>query len=552
MTHSPINDSPSLDATGNDLLANASLANQLSRQALLVSNLRAALADPHPATCIDLLETHISYVLLAGAFAYKIKKSVNFGFLDFDTLEKRHFCCLEELRLNQRHAAALYLDVVPITGSISHPALGGAGEIIEYAVKMQRFPQDALLDCILAKDELTPALTDTLADTLVAFHAAINVADAASSFGSTQEIQHDTLDNIETVAPLLPDAAAQHLLTDYSHWVAQQHQRHTTTFEARKKLGFVRECHGDLHLGNIIFMDNRLWFFDCIEFNAALRWIDVLSELAFLAMDIEAAAKPEIARRLLNTYLEITGDYAGLQVWRYYFTYRAMVRTKVALLRSQQEADAPLKQQHVATALRYLALARQHCTPTHRGIVITHGFSGSGKTYLSQALVEVSGAIRIRSDIERKRMHGIAALQPAGSTVGTGLYAQDATAATYQRLLALAELITDAEHLVIVDAAFLKRWQRDLFCRLALRKNLPFAIIDFNAAPATLAQRINARRSRGLDASDADLAVLHHQLAHAEPLQQDELDAVFSCNAELDNQAAYPLQTWAPLLARLR
>src|SRR6266516_4567782 len=267
---------------------------------------------------VTVLETHISYVLLTGRYAYKLKKAVDFGFLDFTTLAARRHFCEEELRLNRRLAPALYLDVVPITGSVDAPIVGGDGIAIEYAVKMGEFPQDALASGLLTRGELVPADIDALAAMVAAFHGAIEVAAAGAGFGAPEGILQRAQDNCSALLPLLDDPAER------------AHAARRGAFLRRVEEGFVRECHGDLHLGNIARIDGELTIFDCIEFNPALRWIDVMSEVAFTVMDLEDRGRADLSHRFLNAYLERTGDYSGLAVLRFYLVYRALVRAKIA------------------------------------------------------------------------------------------------------------------------------------------------------------------------------------------------------------------------------
>ncbi|MEO8009135.1 MAG: AAA family ATPase, partial [Betaproteobacteria bacterium] len=335
-------------------------------------------------------------------------------------------------------------------------------------------------------------------------------------------------------------------------WANQEHARLTGVFARRKREGRVRECHGDLHLRNIVYLDGELRPFDCIEFNPDLRWIDVMNEVAFMVMDLYAADRPDLARRFLNAYLESCGDYDGLRVLAYYVAYRAMVRAKINLMRVHQiesasEGTGSLQER----CGRYLDLALS-CTRQKPGfIAITRGFSGSGKTTLSQSLIELSGAIRIRSDIERKRLQGMAANTHQETLIDTGIYAQDVTESTYRHLLDLAHAILESGHGVIVDATFLQRRHRDWFSKLAAATRVPFAILDFSAPEALLRERIAARSRQGDDASDADLVVLEHQLRTAEPLQPEELAAVFAYDAARPVADAQRPQSWAPLLRQL-
>ena len=282
------------------------------------------------------LETHISYVLLTGKHAYKIKKNVRLGFLDFTTLAARRFYCEQELKLNRRLAPALYLDVVAITGTIDAPVLGGDGPALEYAVKMLEFPQEALASQLLSRNELGVADIDVLAAKVAAFHAKIEVAAPDIAFGRPDGILRIALQNFAQIRPLLAAPADRAELDALALWAEREHKAHHAAFIERQRGGFIRECHGDLHLGNIARIEGEITIFDCIEFNDAMRWIDVMSEVAFTVMDLQDRGRADLGHRFLNAYLEITGDYAGLSVLRFYLAYRAMVRAMVARLRAVQ------------------------------------------------------------------------------------------------------------------------------------------------------------------------------------------------------------------------
>ena len=490
----------------------------------LIAALRDHATYPHAVREIEVIETHISWVILTGDYAYKLKKPVDLGFLDFTTLEQRRFYCEQELRLNRRLAPEIYLEVVAITGSAEHPVWNGAGEAIEYAVKMRQFPQEALLDRLLERGEMTPQHIDALTARIAAFHGEVEVAGADSPFGTPQRVLEPAMENFRQIRALLDSPADLAALDVLQAWTEQQHAALAATFAQRKRDGFVRECHGDMHLGNIALVDGEVTVFDCIEFNDDLRWIDVISEVAFLVMDLMDRKRADLGWRALNAYLEATGDYAGLAVLRYYLVYRAMVRAKVSAIRAGQTGLEPSERASVMGRYRgYTRLAQSFAAEPRPLLAITHGLSGSGKTTLSQTILEATGAIRIRSDVERKRLFGLAADERSGSGVASGLYGADATGLTYRHLETLAGAMVRAGFPAIVDAAFLQRAQRDSFRELASTLGVPFAILDFPADKATLRQRVAGRMALGRDASEADLAVLEHQFATQQPLAADEL-----------------------------
>ncbi len=533
--------------TGNAAAAAESAADQRR----LVEALARSAALGGAVGSVELLETHISYVLLTGAHAYKIKKAVDFGFLDFTTLGARRFFCEEELRLNRRLAPTLYLGVVPISGSIDAPVAGGSGRAIEYAVKMREFPQEALASRLLARGEFGAAEIDALAAQVAGFHGEIAVAVPDGTFGAPDGILRLAQQNFAQIAPLLSTGTERDELEDVRVWTEREHATRCDPFERRRRSGFVRECHGDLHLNNIVRIDGELVIFDGIEFNAEMRWIDVMSEVAFTVMDLEDRARVDLAHRFRNAYLEATGDYGGLAVLPFYLAYRAVVRAKIARLRAAQLGAGAAKEASLLEFRGYLALARGYTRQRRPALVITSGLSGCGKSAISQILVETIGAVRVRSDVERKRMHGVAADGRCDSDVGGSIYASAPTRATYDRLIDLARDIVDAGYVAIVDATFLLRAQRESFQALAGELNVPFAILALDASEATLRERIVRRGAAGGDASDADLAVLAHQIATREALTVEERSFAIFHDAEAPLEAARAPGAWAALAGRL-
>jgi aminoglycoside phosphotransferase family enzyme/predicted kinase len=490
--------------------------------ARLVERLRERARYPHPADRVELIETHISWVLLAGEFAYKLKKPVNFGFLDFTALAARKRFCEEELRLNRRTAPELYLEVVPIGGTADDPHLN-ATLAIEYAVRMRRFDQDALLDRMAKRGALTAALVDAIAAAVADFHARIERVPRTSDCGAPERVVAFAEQNFEQLDALVASPADFEHLDRLRTWTGLEFSARREIIAERKRDGFVRECHGDLHLGNIALMDGRPVAFDCIEFNESLRWIDVMSEVAFLVMDLLDHRLDALAWRCLDRYLQLTGDYPGVAVLRFYLVYRAMVRAKVACLRAGQpclDADALTR---IADEYRgYFALASRLAESARPAIVLMHGLSGSGKTTVAQSLLESLGAIRVRSDVERKRLHRLDALARTGHALGTGLYGPEATRRTYDRLAAAARTIVDAGFPAIVDAASLRHRERDKVRGLARTLDVPFVIATCTAPEPVLRLRVTAREQDGADASEATAAVLDLQLATQEPLDANE------------------------------
>jgi len=483
------------------------------------------------ANACNIVETHISWLLLTGQYAYKIKKPVNFGFLDFSTLEKRRFCCDEELRLNRRLAADLYLEIVPITGTPDHPQLGGTGPTIEYAVKMLRFPSGQLLSDYAGRGQLAIDQIDQLADLVAGFHQTIEQTDENSPYGDSANINHWFVENFDHLRPLLVEDKQKQQLQTIRQWGDSEWRKQAGSMQLRKQHGYVRECHGDLHLGNMTLINGKVILFDCIEFNPLLRWVDVISEVAFLFIDLLHFGYDRFAYRFLNRYLHYTGDYQGLVLLRYYLVYRALVRAKVSLLRMAQ-LDASAAEQARCEYAVFADLAERFTSRRQTALIITHGYSGSGKSTLASQLAEKIGAFQIRSDIERKRLFGYRALVQTGSGIDNGLYSQEASVKTYRHIKGLGQAVLEAGFPVIIDAAFLKTEQRDPFRQLAADCGVPFHIIAFQASDLELCRRIKQRQN---DASEATVAVLRHQQQSAQPLTEQEQAAVIEIDTENNN-----------------
>lgn len=503
----------------------------------LITKLQNPALYDHPIDQFEVIETHISWVLLTGDYVYKIKKPVNFGFLDFSTLEKRHFYCDEELRLNRRLAPQLYLDVVSINGSAEQPQLNGQDEVIEYAVKMRQFPQSQQLDRLLAKNGLNNSVIDNLARKVAEFHFSIPSVPEESSYGDVEHVQQPMLENFTQIRANIDEPTITVLLDKLEQWTQKQLQQLSFTIQFRKAQGYVRECHGDMHLRNIALWQSEIVIFDCIEFNENFYWIDVMSEIAFLVMDLEDRKQDALAQRFLNTYLEITGDYEGLPLFLFYKVYRAMVRAKVAALRiNQEKAGTEEYEQTFEEFYEYLKLAECYIKPTTPMLLINFGLSGSGKSVGARQLAEKVPAIQVRSDVERKRLFQV--LENSKATE-LKLYSAETTQNTYNRLVAIAQCLLNAGYSVIIDAANLKLQQRRLFSELATSMNIPYCILAYQAEEAILKQRIKQRVQRDDDASDATVEILQHQLENHEPISENEklFTIEIDANADVDINA---------------
>jgi len=487
----------------------------------------------HP---VSLIETHISWVLLTATRAYKLKKPVRLSFVDFGSLAARRHFCEEELRLNRRLAPALYLSVEPVCGTPDAPRIGGDGEAIDYVVCMRRFPDGALLRELLLAGRLEPARLDGLATRLADFHAQAPVAAPPLTFGAPAQVEGPVTGVLAQLAVECGAARMEGL----RRWVADRSQDLRMTWLYRQRDGAVRECHGDLHLANAVQVDDELMPFDCIEFDPALRWIDVMSDLAFLTMDLKAHGRADLAARVLDVYLQQGGDYEGLAVLRFYEVYRALVRALVGRLRARAgAAPQPGEPDYLQLAER---LVRGSVNAEPR-LLITHGLSGSGKSTIAGQLLERTGAIRLRSDVERKRLYGLGALQrSAGQAID--IYTPEATRRTFAHLATCARAALQAGYPVIVDAAFLRHAERQAFRSLAAELHVPFTILDCRASEAQLRQRVAERDAGRADASEATLDVLERQFAFQEPLDASERAIALEVDTETPPDPALLTARW--------
>ena len=507
-----------------------------------VSALRAWLqtSESRP---VRLVETHISWVLLADSLAYKIKKPVRLPFLDFTTLAARRHYCDEELRLNRRLAPLLYLDAVSICESPEGPRFGGVGRVRDVAVRMRRFPDGALWSGKLAAGTLAPRHIDAMAQKLSDFHGAAAVASPGSGFGSAathERVTRRLIDAIETWRTEAPSLSVSVDWPALRAWLSAQQPALAPLWEARRRDGRVRECHGDLHLANVLQLGDEATAFDGIEFDAKLRWIDVLDDVAFLAMDLLAHGQCGLAFRFINAYLEASGDYDGLPALCFYMVCRALVRAQVTAIGQGQGLHSAAR----CGPADYLALASTLTGSADARLAITHGLPGSGKSFLSQGVLEEAGAIRVRSDVERKRLFGLSALQSSHDLVPRGIYDKVTTKRTYARLRAVAQAALGAGWPIVVDATFLHRSERAHFATLAESLAVPFSIFDCQAELPLLRRRLKQRQANGADPSEADVAVLEVLSQSDESLDKRERSRAIVIDAARPKPPATIAQRW--------
>ncbi len=483
-------------------------------------------AFSHEVAQLQLRETHISWVVLTGRFAYKIKKPVKLDFIDASTLERRRHYCHEELRLNRRLAPELYLDVVTIVRTKGTVVVAGEGPAIEYAVRMRQFAASDELPELLAANDVAVTDLAALGELLAQFHLDACVAPTDEAPQRTLQAWDSVLDNLAQLRAHLGPLAHSQSLDPLVDWTHESLQVLTPILQLRERRGFTREGHGDLHAANIVRVQKRLLPFDCIEFDPALRWIDTINDVSFLVMDLVAHERADLAFAMLSRYLQVTGDYEGVRALPFYATYRALVRAKVDAVRAEhtpaRAAEFRNRQERRIEAAGYWTEQRSPA------LIIMHGPSGSGKSWLSERLIPELPAICVRSDLERKRLAGIAVADAATADVDQGIYTSQSRHETYRRLADCAEACCVAGLNVVIDATFLESAHRELFRALAQRSGASYVIVSCHADRATLEQRILQRNAGGRDPSDATIAVLDTQLSEMRPLCAGEEQYVVS------------------------
>ncbi|MFM8890188.1 MAG: AAA family ATPase, partial [Planctomycetia bacterium] len=443
----------------------------MEHQPALVSRLLSPAAYPHAVREVRLVETHISWVFLTGAFAYKVKKPVDLGFLDFSTLALRERCCREEVRLNRRFAPELYLGVVPVIGPPATALVGTEGQrppdAVEWAVRMRQFDEAARLDRLLDAGGFDADACGALAAELARVHEGLETTGADAFFGSpvaVAEAIDSTFAQLRLHRPAIRDRIDALAAQLRGLVVARE-----TAIRRRLVAGRVRQCHGDLHLANLVRHEGRYLAFDALEFSEPLRWIDVASDVAFLAMDLRVRGRADLAAVLTSGWIEESDDHDATSVLPVYLAYRAVVRAAVAAIRGAQVArEAGPTCEAAAEADRYVALAERLVDVGRPVMVATSGVSGSGKTTLAARVAAAFDAVRLRSDVERKRSAGLAATdRPRDAGDETRLYSEESSRRTYRRLADLARYITDAGTSVVIDAATNHRWERRLLAEAA-------------------------------------------------------------------------------------
>lgn len=475
----------------------------------------------HPVARVSLLQTHISYVLLAGEYVYKVKKPVNFGFLDFSTLARRRYYCHQEVMLNRRLCPEVYLGVVPITEADGDFALAGRGRVVDYAVQMKRLPEERMMHRLLARGEVTEAMVAAVADRLAEFHQRAAAGPHIDRYGGLGTVRRNWRENFQQTEPYIgvtisPEDHAR--LRDYVRSFLRRYRR---LFQRRLREGRIRDCHGDVRAEQVCFVDG-ICIFDCIEFNRRFRYCDVASEVAFLAMDLDYFDRPDLATAFVRRYAQVADDPELMLLVDFYRCYRAYVRGKVESFRlDQPEIGQKEKEAVVARARRYFDLAVAYAgQPQRPWLIITCGLVGTGKSTVAAALAERLPLTVVTSDVVRKELAGISPTEHRRVAFGQDIYSPEFTRRTYQAMMARAWRHLTRGASVVLDATFGQQWQREWAQRLAQAAGADFLCVECVASEQEIRRRLAERQGDATSVSDADWSIYQAQRQALEPLEE--------------------------------
>lgn len=493
---------------------------------------------PHATRHIDCLETHLSWIVLTGEYAYKIKKPVNLGFQDYTSLSKRKYYCELEVELNHRFSKEIYIKTMPIFGSLLDPSFKQQGnlDVIEWIIQMHQFPESAILASKAKEHSLSLTIIKKLARNIAEFHQLAKVCPLHELYGTPAHTLKQVKDNFSALKMLLSNSSILQCFSKNSSILQQineiealslsQHTMLSELINKRKQNGKIKECHGDLHLNNIVLIHDNPIPFDCIEFSEDLRWIDTFNDCAFLAMDLDYCQLGSLGNYFINHYLEHSNDYEGYCLNDYFKAYRGMVRAKVSCFSIEQliKGKSTEISHYVEEIENHLLLAKQCLTQNHPKLWITYGVSLSGKTTATDKWILQEKGVRLRSDVIRKHLFNLNPFTVTPNTMAEKIYSKEANNRVMQELYQLTSLLLKHNISVCVDATFILKEHRILFRKLAEDLNFPFSILTFPATIDELKERALMRQqSVEKDASDADLDIALQQLKIIEPLDQEEL-----------------------------
>ncbi|MBN1548118.1 MAG: AAA family ATPase [Syntrophaceae bacterium] len=489
------------------------------------SEIAIAMTDPSfysfPPPKVELIQTHISWIFIAGEEVFKVKKAVNFGFLDFTTLEKRKFYCEEEVRLNRRLAPQVYLGVVAISRNREGKIVLGTGEtVIEYAVHMRKIPAEKMLKTLLKNPDFDQSTIAAVAGKLARFHQEADTGGKIDEMGRIGTIRFNHEENFAQTVPFIGVTLSTSSHAFIRDWARRFMTDQEELFHKRVREHRIRDCHGDLHLEHIVINDDDIIIFDCIEFNERFRFGDVAAEVAFLAMDLDFNGYAALSDLFVQSYTECSGDSEIPALIDFYKCYYAFVRGKVTGFQlNDPHLSAKVRQDVTQTASRYfdlaLSCAARFAKPT---LIIMSGLMGSGKSVVARELSRLTGALTIKMDVIRKELLEIPVTEHRLDDFGQGIYSDDITGHVYGKALEKAASILGLGKSVIIDASYKKKEHRLAARDLAADLKADFFIVECVCPDSCARSRLETRMKVLGEASDG-----RPQIYDA---QQKDFDAV--------------------------
>ena len=473
---------------------------------------------PEMTSEVEMKQTQMSFIFLAGQYVYKVKKPVDLGYLDYTTLGKRRFFCQQEVELNRRLCPEVYLGVIPVTRLGTAIALEGKGEVIEYAVKMRRLPQDRMMNVLLDRNLVSSEMPESVARKLATFHAAAATNPSISAFGRLEAIRTNLDENFQQTEKYIGTLITARQYRLIREFAESRLRDRAEVFNGRVASGRIRDCHGDLHTQHICFADG-ICIYDCIEFNDRFRYCDVASEIAFLAMDLDHYGRADLSRSFIAAYIAASGDGGIQELLKFYKCYRAYVRGKVGCFKYHDPyISAKEKKQTLEDTRSYFELAEAYSRSRPR-LFITVGLVGTGKTTVAQALARRLGLTVISSDILRKQLAHLPPTQHRFEEMDSGIYSADFSRRTYEKLFAEARNIIDQGDSAILDATFLRREDRRNAQQLAETAGADFLVLECTLDEASVRRRL-ARRLKGVSVSDGRWEIYGPQKKRFEPVAE--------------------------------